>query len=108
MIDIGKFDRKGVIQRRSLTANSIGEDIQSYADYKAAWAQIVPVSAREKLNGAQIDSDVTHILRFRLITDLTANDRFVYNGRVFNFAGTPINYREGNYMTEVHAVEAAQ
>lgn len=110
MIEIGKFNRKGMIQRRVLTTNAIGEDIQSWTDHKPAWAQILPVSAREIVNGAQTYGDATYIIRFRYIPNLvvTGNDRLVWCGRVFNFIGPPINYQDANQFCEVRAVEVQQ
>jgi SPP1 family predicted phage head-tail adaptor len=105
MIQVGKLNKKGTIERRVLTTNAIGEDITSYETFREVWAQIMPVSAREYVNGAQHDDDTSHILRFRHIPNLRATDRFIYCGRVFNFNGAPINYQEGNWMSEVKATE---
>jgi len=105
MIQVGKLNKKGTIERRVLTTNAIGEDITSYEAFREVWAQIMPVSAREYVNGAQHDDDTSHILRFRYIPNLRATDRFIYCGRVFNFNGAPINYQEGNWMSEVKATE---
>lgn len=106
MIEIGKFNRKGTIQRRVLTPDALGEDIESWTDYKEdVWTQVMPISARQYINAEQIDDDVTHILRFRYIPGLVSTDRFVYCGRIFNFSGAPINYQERSEISEVRAIE---
>jgi SPP1 family predicted phage head-tail adaptor len=106
MIEAGKLNRKGDIQRRVLTPDEFGEDVESWVDLVTdVWAQIMPISARGYVHGEQLTDDITHIIRFRYVAGLVATDRFMYDGRVFNFSSAPIDYKDGHYMTEVRAIE---
>ena len=41
MIAAGKFDKKGMLERRDLTTDSIGEEIESWSTLEDnVWAQI--------------------------------------------------------------------
>ena len=105
-VEIGKFNKLCTIQRRTITQDEIGGEIESYSNHVTnVWAQILPVSAREFVNGKQIDSNVTHIIRTRYIPGLVATDRIIYNSRIFNFSAAPINYQESNEITEITAIE---
>lgn len=105
-VEIGKFKNIVTIQRRTLAPDALGEEIESWSNYKTnVHAQIQPVTARELVNGKQIDSNITHIIRFRYIPDLVSTDRIVYGTRIFNFDGPPINYQERNEITEITAIE---
>ena len=106
MIRPGSFNRKGIIQRRAISVDELGEEVEAWENFvEDVWAQVMPISARGYVHGEQIADDVTHIIRFRYIAGLVAADRFIYSIRIFNFVGAPINFQDGNYMTEVRAIE---
>lgn len=87
-----------------------GEKIPSWAAHFQVYVEMVPLNAREFLNGAQMQANITHKLRVRWRGDkiLTADMRLVQlpaKTRAMYLAGPPLNVDERNEYWEFLAVE---
>ena len=92
-MDIGRFDKRITIQTRSATLDDYGQQIDSWSDLATLWANIKPISGREKLKAGQVDSILTHTVAVRYNVSLTPPRvvdawRIVYNGRYFNITSS--------------------
>lgn len=64
------------------------------------WAEIAPLSAREFVQSAAVQSNVTARITMRWRDDLTASMRIVHNGKVYNIAGVLADQDSGReYVT---------
>ena len=88
-MDIGKLDKRITLQSRSATLDDYGQQSNSWTDVATVWANIKPVSGREKMKAMQVDSILSHTVAVRynatFMPPRTVDAwRIVYNGRYFN------------------------
>jgi SPP1 family predicted phage head-tail adaptor len=92
-MDIGRFDKRITIQKRSATLDDYGQEINSWSDVATVWANVKPISGREKLKAGQVDSILTHTVAVRynpaFMPPRTVDAwRIVYDGRYFNITAS--------------------
>ena len=85
-MEAGKLRHYVTIQRVTVTPDSHGDGVKTWADLANAWASIEPLSGREFLQASQVMSDVTVRIKMRGRSDisLTPKDRVVYGARTFD------------------------
>ena len=64
-MDIGKLDKRITLQIRSATLDDYGQELNSWSDFATVWANVKPVSGREKLRAMAIESVLTHTVAIR-------------------------------------------
>lgn len=64
-MDIGGFDKRITLQSRSSTLDDYGQQINAWADVATVWADIRPISGREKLRSMVVESTLTHTVAIR-------------------------------------------
>jgi SPP1 family predicted phage head-tail adaptor len=74
---------------------------QSIADL---WAEIVPISGRERLFADQLQSEVTHKILLRYRGGVVAGQRLIFENRAFNILSV-FNTDEENDTLEILALE---
>lgn len=80
----GDLRRQIVIQQRSTTKDTHGQESTSWSDVATTWAAIEPLNGRELLAAQAQQSETTHQVVIRYRTGITAANRVLYQGRVFN------------------------
>lgn len=92
----GAMDRQITIQRRVLTKDSVGQDVESWVTDATVWCQVIPVGGKERLTSAHevIEFDTRFRIRYRSSLDTTY--RVVFEGQEFDiFSIAEIGRREG-------------
>ena len=89
MIAVGSLNRKVQIQKRVGIKDEYGQESQSWVKLADVWANIKPVSGREKLRNSSSESTLTDSVAIRYQANLmpvTNADawRIVYNLRIFD------------------------
>lgn len=64
-MQIGKLDKRITLQSRSSTLDDYGQEINAWVDVATVWANIKPVSGREKLRAMAVESTLTHTVAVR-------------------------------------------
>lgn len=105
MIDPGKLRERVTIQQASESRNAMGETVLSWSDLTTVWASVEGVSAREALALGQQDITVTHRVRMRFLSLLTARMRFRWRNRFLNIVSL-LEY--GNRTEQVAICEETQ
>ena len=105
------MNQRVTIQRRSATKDAYGQEIDSWIVVAEVWANIRPISGREKLRAFAVESDLTHTVSVRysaaLLPPKTVDAwRVVYDSRVFNITAT-MNIDEGNKLIVFDCVEGS-
>ena len=100
----GQLRHRVIIQANTISTNSFGAASDSWATDKTVWAAIWPMSVKELTSGARNDMLVTHRIRIRYQTGITAAQRVLYGSRVFNITGI-ININERDETIDFTAVE---
>lgn len=99
----GPMDRRITIERYGVTYNDDNEPVSAWTELAKRWASKQDVSDGEKIRAAEVGATVTtrFQLRWDSVTEtITATDRLVYDGQVYEIEGTKeINRREGIEIT---------
>lgn len=89
-LEIGKLDRRIVLQRATTAKDSFGQAIQTFATLATVWASFTPVSDAEKERANEIHSELMcrFVIRWALAwADLNTKDQVVFDGRSYNIQG---------------------
>ena len=81
---ISDLNRRVLIQQRSTTKDSFGQQSTAWTDLLTCWAHIEPLSGRELVNAQAVNAEVTHTVTIRYRSNVTASMRVLYQGRIFN------------------------
>jgi SPP1 family predicted phage head-tail adaptor len=71
------------LQSRTLSANSLGDPIETWATYATVSARIAPLSGRERWAAMQYAAETTHRIEIRARDGIKAEDRILFDDRVF-------------------------
>lgn len=102
---IGKLRRRITIRCATLTQNSIGEMVQSWADFaRNVPAQIVPANGKEAIQAAQVNAQQQVIVCIRYLPGVSPQMRIIYGTRTFEI-NSVMNKEERNREMEIVCVE---
>lgn len=110
MLAAGQLRRRVAIQSRATTVDAVGQISQTWSTVLSGVpAHIEPLSGRELIAAAAVQSSITHRVTVRYHRDLAAPvaanaRRVVYGDRVFNVSAV-LNIDERNRVIEMLAEE---
>lgn len=86
----GRLRSRVTLQTPVATRNEFGEEIVTWTDQAELWADIHPISARERyLNSAdQTQAAADHWFGIRWRNDIQATRRIVFGTRIFDIEGS--------------------
>lgn len=86
MIDIGKLNKRVLIQYKSVTRSSYGNENITWTTEATVWANIKPLSAfqREFFTNLQERAELSHVITMRYRTGVTPTKRLKYGNREFD------------------------
>lgn len=68
-MQIGKLDKRITLQNRSSTLDDYGQPINTWSDVATVWANIKPLSGREKAQTMMAETILTHRVTIRYNAD---------------------------------------
>lgn len=71
------------LQDEVRVADGAGGFTRSWKDVAELWAELEPVSGKEKLHAMQMQSTLTHRIYIRYRDFVTASQRLLFDGRYF-------------------------
>lgn len=80
----GRLRHRIDIEQQTTTEDTFGATTDTWSLWTTLWASIEPLSGRELLAAQQVQADITHRVRFRYVSGVTAKMRVVYGSRIFN------------------------
>lgn len=85
----GRLRERVAIQTATVTQNTSGEEISSWATATTVWAQILPGAVSERFSAAagQRASEITHTVRIRYRSDITPKKRLLWGMRILEILG---------------------
>lgn len=89
------------------TPDGAGGYTRSFSDVATVWAEMLPYAPSlggERLQGRQLQEQVTHRVLIRYRADITTAMRIYYAGRYFNIRSV-INVNEANVLLHLLAEE---
>jgi len=104
---IGELKRVISIQAKTKTPEDIGSWSETWAEFAKTRAMILTVSASEQVKNQQIENQITHKITIRYQAGIVPEMRVVYNSRIFEIIGQPINIKEENRWLDLLCVESS-
>lgn len=88
-MQIGRLRERVAIQAMSVTQNTSGELIETWATAATVWASVRPGAINERFSAAagQRASEITHTVRIRFRTDITPKKRLLWETRELEILG---------------------
>ena len=102
---IGELKHVVSIQAKTKTRDSVGSWVETWSEFAKTRAKISAISASEQVKNQQIENQITHKVTIRYQSGIIPEMRVVYNSRIFEIVGPPINVREENRWLELLCVE---
>lgn len=81
-VRVGRIKDRCKIQQLSEALDEFGQRQQTWVTLADRWAGIEPLSGRERLQGDQVYSDLTHRVVLRYLAELTPKMRVVCGTRI--------------------------
>ena len=98
----GLLNRRISIERKTLTADSLGGFTEEWQPLAQPWAHIKPMSGRELIHADKIDATAVSRFVIRFNANLREDDRILYRGVYYNIRSL-INIEERDQYTEITA-----
>ena len=92
------------LQKETRVSDGAGGYSRSWQDIADLWAEIIPLSGKERLFAEQIEAPISHKILLRYRSDITPDNRLVFEGRIFNIRYV-FNVNENNEALEILAEE---
>src|SRR3990167_3408117 len=92
----GNLDRRITVQTKTLTANSYGERVASWADTFTTWANVFEIAGKEKFEASQLvdKADIRFSIRYR--TGVNEEQRIVYDSNYYDiYSVTELGRQDG-------------
>lgn len=83
MLNVGRMDRRILIEREAETAKPSGSVMKTWSPIATAWAELMQNSAAEQSAGFGELEAGTVVFRIRHLPGITTADRLVYDGRAY-------------------------
>ncbi len=83
-MQIGRLDRRIVIEVNTPTRSTSGEEVDSWATFATVWAAVVPIRGKEFFDAAAVQSEIDTKFRIRWRDDLTTKMRISYDGNIYD------------------------
>lgn len=83
----GRLDREIVIESATLSANSIGEMVETWATFASVWAQVAPLSAGERFRSEARHSARVSVFTIRYLDGLLPTMRIKYENLFWRILG---------------------
>lgn len=101
-MNIGKLDRRIVVQKRTTTVDTFGQRVETWDTRLNTWAAKRDEFANERVEAGQVVEVVRTVWTMRYNSSISPTDRIQYEGEVFDILGLmEVGRREGlRVMTE--------
>lgn len=95
----GQLDQRVTIQQESRVEDEGGGAVVTWVDVATVWAEVKPLSGRERLHGQQLESRINYRVTIRRRSDITAAMRLVWRGQAMQIRAIPDAGPRALYLT---------
>lgn len=95
------------LQQEIRTGDSAGGYVRSWQNVADIWAEITPLTGKEKLFSERLQGSITHRILIRFRSDITTENRLFFENRVFNIRSVS-NVKELGDTMEILAEEGVE
>lgn len=103
-VSAGLLDHGVTFDAATVTRGASGEERVAWTELFKVWGAVLPLTGRERLNGAQVLADMDTIIRIRYSSQsavLTPKHRARVGSTVYNIVSV-VNLQSANVMLELH------
>lgn len=86
-VPAGLLDQRIVLEQKSVTRNSIGEEVETWSTFATVWARYRPAKVGERASGAQLQAEHEAVFRIRWLTGVDPEMRIVWRGERYELVG---------------------
>lgn len=104
-VDAGKLDKRIIIQSLTESTGADGTVTVTWSNDVTLWAQFMKATSREFMAAQQVNSDITHTIKIRKRSGVTASHRLKFGTRIMNIAGPPEDVGEHGEEMLITAIE---
>jgi len=87
MIRAGDLNQRIIIQQATVTRDTYGAEIQTWATYATLWASKKHQVSREFYSAQKINAEITDLFIIRYRTGITTKMRILYGGHYYDILG---------------------
>lgn len=102
----GKLRHKIAIERKTTIKDAEGISKESWVQFTAPWAAIIPLIGREKIQAAAISAEASIRVEIRYKAGITAEMRVNYGGRILELVAPPLDIEERHVEMHLYCKEA--
>lgn len=81
---VGKMRERIQLQSVTLSRDGSGGATETWTTYATVWAEVRPMSGRERQNAERIEGMADYVFVIRKRDDVTEKHRILWEGRYFN------------------------
>lgn len=86
---VGKLRERVALQSATKTRDGVGGWTSTWSTYATVWAEVKAQDGRERENAQRVEALRTYTVTIRRRTDLLAEHRISWRGRVLNIRAIP-------------------
>ena len=106
VVNPARLNKRLWLQKREVTKSSLGQRSDQWIAVIQLWAEIKPLSSDESIASSAEVSAVSHEIKIRYRSGVTADMRFYSEGgRVFDITAAPVNQHEKSRYLVCKCVE---
>lgn len=104
----GKRNQRITIERKTVTRNALGEEVDTWATLAPVWAEAHPTRGREFFAAAQMQARADVMFRILYRSDVTEEDRVVWKGERHDIVAPPVDVAGAREVTELYCVHGVR
>lgn len=101
---VGKMRHRITIESKSRSGDGYGGASVTWSTHATVWGEIKPASAAEQAFADRLENKITHKIKIRELSTVTAAMRIKYDGRTFKIKGVRSKEERGRW-TEIMVEE---
>lgn len=83
-MEAGKLNRLITLQKRSITRDSIGNGVETWADHSTRWAEVITTGGSEFYAAQRLNVETTALFKIRYTTAINTLMRIKFGERLFD------------------------
>lgn len=90
----GKLKHLVTIQTPQKTQTASGDTATTWIDFDQVYAEVIPMNGVHDWHADTMNPDITHRVRIRYLSGLTADMRILHGSRILQIEVPPANHEE--------------
>jgi SPP1 family predicted phage head-tail adaptor len=102
-VTVGRYRTRITIQQATQAVQAEGDTVPTWATFKAAFAEVLPVRATERVIGDATRGQASHTIRMQWLDGVTSGMRVTTTGLTFDVVGVTAD-RTGRHTLTLECV----